>query len=338
MSLNRVYFVTDNNQTDDSVQNLNGSITFANNGAQLRWLPELVNFVVFQGSAAGAYSPFASQLQNNTNMSLVLDCPVPPPPVIATSWPVSGGVTVNANGIIPSIFQDEIPQCKLGSDDRVDRLGCAMSNLQLVTNLIGPLRWKNLVALSYYFEGDVIVGNSISTGGVLNNVGACTENRGTATNPLWENGQVRNCQALQDDFSYAVVEYLFNMCTGAGTRLPYTHNCDETGFRNYLQWSQGIYQWDIMVEHQIESQNVNSEFYGMSLSEYLLAIVSKYEDLAETTLASFTGYGVCPCSWVNDSSPQRGQPNGSTADPNDYLASYSYVAYPTAYGSHFKVY
>jgi hypothetical protein len=112
MSLNRVYFVTDNNQTDDSVQNLNGSITFANNGAQLRWLPELVNFVVFQGSAAGAYSPFASQLQNNTNMSLVLDCPVPVPVPSQPQYVYPASSFAIENALAPAPSQEVVDALK----------------------------------------------------------------------------------------------------------------------------------------------------------------------------------------------------------------------------------
>jgi hypothetical protein len=316
-------------------------ITAAPN-SHVRWQPTMPAASVFYNSAPASYNLRVSQIVNNTNLFLTptLDCPVPPPPppTPQTPWPTSGGVTVTANGIIPMIFQNQIPDCVIGSEQPDSRYGCAVDNLQFVVAQIGSIRWKDLVALSYYFEGDAILGSTPTTAGVLPGLGACTDNRGTASTPVWESGQQRNCIALQDEFRYAVVEYLFNMCTGAGTRLTYSHLCDEQGFRNYLMYSQGIYSWSIQAEHQQESQNPNSPFFNMTLSEYITAIVTKYGSQAEAIINSFSSYGVCPCSWVNDSFPTRGQLNGSTSDPNDYLASYSYVVYATIYGSHFKVY
>lgn len=71
---------------------------------------------------------------------------------------------------------------------------------------------------------------------------------------------------------------------------------------------------------------------------------SKYEDLATTILERFTDgvyqYGVCPCSWVNDNLPERGQvldidENGI---PIAWYSSYAYVEHPTQYSEYFKVY
>src|SRR5690606_3006397 len=107
--------------------------------------------------------------------------------------------------------------------------------------------------------------------------------------------------------------------------------------------SQGFFQWEIDEHYQRLSSDPNSEFYGMSLGQYLEHISTKYESLAEQTLNRFASgeysYGVCPCSWVNDNVPQRGQYRGQDANGNPiYEASYGYVEHATQYGAYFKVY
>jgi hypothetical protein len=120
--------------------------------------------------------------------------------------------------------------------------------------------------------------------------------------------------------------------------------CDERGFIEYIGGSQGFFQWVISDDYQEQSQDPNSPFYGMTLEQYLNAIGSKYEDRATAMLNNFStgvySYGICPCSWVNDSFPQRGQVKTRNADrvAIDWFASFAYVEHPTQYGTHFKVY
>jgi hypothetical protein len=186
MTFDKVYFTSTIGQTSNSVDHRTGVITLQNStgpNSRVGWSPtSLPPASVFLVYGSASFNPPVSQIVNNTNMSLVLDCEVPPPPdpniipgngmdIATVSLPVPvvpGSIMQSldtqfqpqANGDYPDVVTiDQIPGAEPcdRDDDNPSRIACSsyayMAFYQLYESITGqaPKVW-DLLTLVYNLE------------------------------------------------------------------------------------------------------------------------------------------------------------------------------------------
>lgn len=278
----------------------------------------------------------------------------PPPP----EWLTDDGVRIDPGQPIPGLLPYEpCDSVQRNNNDETSQLLCAVfAYNRYRDNLGGNMTWGQFVALVMYAEGHpLLVGQQVSGSVVYGNpqtseLGVCWRLIGTET---WLQGADQcnvassSAPGVQNDFTYAVWEWLFNECAKATGYVDYRKDgniyngeCNETGFVTFLSQVNTLY---------IDTQFKNNPnlYLHRSVEEFAQW---GYHDGARQRYT----YGICPCTWGNvpygarEDVPVGIDPNYESASRNDGRSynngwSFSYFAWEEAHAPdpsnrYFKVY
>jgi hypothetical protein len=223
--------------------------------------------------------------------------PVPTftPVVSLTPWLVTIRASQAQDDVIPPL-QNTYPPCIPDPTDPNTRLPCAIKAYnEYRLKLGGAMTWGQFASLVMESEGGLIIlnGGNPQTSGL----GICWRVTDIISTDVatWNEGENQcnvssnTAPGIQNDFVYAVWEWIFNECskaTGfAGNYQNYQGECNELGFVNFLSQVQTLYQDTTYAKDPNKYLALaRSEFskwgwYGGNLQRYR--------------------YGICPCTWGN---------------------------------------
>jgi hypothetical protein len=272
--------------------------------------------------------------------------PTPPPPDPG-AWVGDGEILISPTGIIPEFARSyrACPNRTTGEQgDATTRLACAVDGFNIVReHLGGTITWTQFAALVMYGEGNEILLGSLNNGQTMLGIPHDEEKRefcwrltyqraatpvpvppdSPTPTPLppianWLVGGDQcnvptspSVPGVQQDFIYAVWEWIFNECAKqAGFTnylregVAYGGECQEEGFANFLQQFNSLY-----IASEAELQG-----YANALQIYVPLASAELEQWGGVGRERYN-YGVCPCVWGNVQYETPEQAVQANADP-----------------------
>ena len=252
-------------------------------------------------------SVFGANFTPVANEPAILTCEVPPIPAAPPSWTEDGMVVIHPNEPIPELNTENIDPCER-TNQMSSRLPCATQAYnEYRAQLGGSMTWAQVASLVMYAEGNALLLGNLGSGTLTlqnpqsSGLGTCWRLTGTET---WNDGldqcNIVNSQSapgVQNDFVYAVWEWLFKECaikTGFvdANGVPdyekdgqhYNGECTQEGLLSFLSQMHALYT-DTTFSHD---PNL-----------YLSRAQTEYALWGNNTNPYRYSYGQCPCTWGN---------------------------------------
>jgi|GEM_PF-5333303 len=307
------------------------------------------------------WNPAASSTKNNVNsafgatFSSALGSAVEPNPApgncIIPAIPSS--VTWSANGTVFIVPDQPIPPLQKyyePCDDAfrqtqeakrsASRVQCAVDTYQRYVNKFGgSLTWEQIVSLLMYEEGNSILlgnwhgGQYVVGNPQSQNKGTCFNNSDAPnSNGYPQTSSAAQCTPLQNNFTYAAVELLYNKCA-FGNYSNYQGTCTEKSLfefagdpknPGYLASSQGLF------DDPYDDENNDGDVLDANIYAYLSIARARLNQFAYTSpnVPGNPNWGICPCGWENIE---------LLLDPKPYGTRWTFSYYQTAL-DYFRIY